>query len=93
MNPDDPPSRRSIRYSCFEPADDGDRWTPWFDDGSYPKVGSAPQKLEDGCWSLTMDRGTVEGRTSVAVASLEGMPTGPLDSKQPRVNPKTIRGP
>ena len=39
-----------------------------------------------------MDR-AVEGRTSVAVASLEGMPTGPLDSKQTRVNPKTSRGP
>ncbi len=78
---------------CFEPPDDGHDWMPWFeDDGSYPKVGSTPQKLEDGCWSLTMDH-AVEGRTSVAVASLEGMPTGPLDSGQPRVKPKTIRGP
>jgi hypothetical protein len=78
---------------CFEPPDDWHRWTPWFDeDGSYPKVGSAPQKLEDGCWSLTMDR-AVEGRMSVAVANLKGMPTGPLDSGPTRVNPKTIRGP
>jgi len=78
---------------CFEPPDDGHRWTPWFeDDGSYPKVGSNPQKLEDGCWSLTMDH-AVEGRTSVTVASLDGMPTGPLDPGQTRVNPKTIRGP
>jgi hypothetical protein len=42
---------------CFGPSDDGHRWAPWFDDdGSYPKVGSAPQKLGDGCRSLTMDR-------------------------------------
>ena len=67
---------------CFEPPDDGHDWMPWFeDDGSYPKVVSAPQKLEDGCWSLTMDR-AVEGRTSVAVARLEGMPTGPPDPGQ-----------
>ena len=78
---------------CFEPPDDGHRWTPWLeDDGSYPKVGSAPQKLGDGCWSLTMDR-AVEGRTSVAVASLEGMPTGPPDPGQTVVYPKTIHGP
>ena len=78
---------------CFEAPDDGHRRAPWFDDdGSYPKVGSAPQKLGDGCWTVTMDR-AVEGRASVAVASLEGMPTGPLDSGQTCVNPKTIRGP
>jgi hypothetical protein len=29
---------------CFGPSDDGHRWAPWFDDdGSYPKVGSAPR--------------------------------------------------
>jgi hypothetical protein len=79
---------------CFEAPDDGHRRAPWFDDdGSYPKVGSAPQKLVDGCWTPTMDRAAVEGRASVAVASLEGMPTGPPDSGQTRVNPKTIRGP
>jgi hypothetical protein len=39
-----------------------------------------------------MDR-AVEGRTSVAVAYLDGMPTGPSDPGQTRVNPKTIRGP
>lgn len=78
---------------CFEAPDNGHRWTPWFeDDGSYPKVGSAPQKLGDGCWSLTMDR-AVEGRTSVAVAYLDGQPTGPLDPGQTSVTPKTIRGP
>ena len=78
---------------CFDPPDDGHRWTPWLeDDGSYAKVGSNPQKLGDDCWSLTMDH-AVEGRTSVTVASLEGMPTGPLDPGQTSVNPKTIRGP
>ena len=78
---------------CFEPPDDGHDWMPWFaDDGSYPKVGSAPQKLGDGCWLLTMDQ-VVEGRTAVAVARLEGMPTGPLDPGQTVIHPKTIRGP
>jgi len=78
---------------CFEAPDNGHRWTPWLeDDGSYPKVTSNPQKLGDGCWSLTMDR-AVEGRTSVAVAYLDGMPTGPPDPGQTSVTPKTIRGP
>ncbi len=78
---------------CFEPPDDEHRWQPWLeDDGSYEKVTSNPRKLADGCWSLTMGH-AVEGRTSVTVANLEGMPTGPLDPGQTSINPKTIRGP
>jgi hypothetical protein len=79
---------------CFEPPDDEHRWMPWFeDDGHYAKVGSNPQNLGDGCWSLTMDH-AVEGRTSVTVAYLEGMPRGggmPSDAETFR--PKRIRGP
>ncbi len=79
---------------CFEPPDDEHRWMPWFeDDGSYAKVMSSPQNLGDGCWSLTMEH-AVEGRTSVTVAYLEGMPRGggmPSDAETFR--PKRIRGP
>jgi hypothetical protein len=75
---------------CFEAPDNGHRWTPWFeDDGSYPKVTSNPQKLGDGCWSLTMDR-AVEGHTSVTVDHLEGFPAS---GNGTTVQPKTIHGP
>jgi hypothetical protein len=75
---------------CFEPPDDEHRWQPWLeDDGHYAKVGSNPQKLGEGCWSLTVDR-VVEGRTSVTVAYLEGMPEATGAQK---IYPKRIRGP
>jgi hypothetical protein len=75
---------------CFEPPDDEHRWMPWLeDDGSYPKVTSNPQKLGDGCWSLTMDR-AVEGHTSVTVDHLEGFPASGTGTT---VRPKNIRGP
>jgi hypothetical protein len=78
---------------CFEPPDDEHRWMPWFeDDGHYAKVGSNPQNLGNGCWSLTMDH-AVEGRTSVTVAYLEGMPRGGLPTGAKSFRPKVIRGP
>ena len=80
---------------CFEPPDDEHSWTPFLKyDESYEKgVGSAPQKLGDGCWSLEM-AAPMEGRSSVTVTNLQGFPTGPLDPNEAgTVNPKTIRGP
>jgi hypothetical protein len=78
---------------CFEPPDDEHRWMPWFeDDGHYAKVGSNPQNLGDGCWSLTIDR-AVEGRTSVTVAYLEGMPRGGVPTGAKTFRPEMIRGP
>jgi hypothetical protein len=83
---------------CFEPPDDEHSWTPWlkydpkYDPGSPEEVGSAPQKLGDGCWSLEIGA-PVEGHSSVTVAKLEGFPRGPLDPSETRVYPKTIRGP
>jgi hypothetical protein len=79
---------------CFEPPDDGHDWMPFlrYDEGPDDGVGSAPQELGDGCWSLAM-AAPVEGRSSVTVANLEGMPTGPPDPGQTAINPKTIRGP
>jgi hypothetical protein len=78
---------------CFEPPDDEHRWMPWLeDDGSYEKVTSSPQKLGERCWSLTMGR-AVEGRTSVTVAYLEGMPRGGSPSDAETFRPKRITGP
>jgi hypothetical protein len=78
---------------CFEPPDDEHRWQPWLqDDGHYAKVGSNPQKLGEGCWSLTMDR-AVEGRTTVTVAYLEGIPQGGSWSGAETFSPTRIRGP
>jgi hypothetical protein len=79
---------------CFEPPDDEHRWTPWLEyDESYEEgVGSAPQKLGDGCWSLMM-AAPVEGRTSVTVTNLEGMPRGGPPAGATSFDPKTIRGP
>jgi hypothetical protein len=79
---------------CFEPPDDEHSWTPWLkhDPASPEEVWSAPQRLEDGCWSLEMDA-PVEGRSSVTVTHLEGFPRGPFDPGQTRINPKSIRGP
>jgi hypothetical protein len=75
---------------CFEPPDDQHRWQPWFeDDGYYEKVTSNPQKLGEGCWSLTMGR-AVEGRSSVTVDRLEGVPAAGTGTT---VHPETIRGP
>jgi hypothetical protein len=79
---------------CFEPPDDEHLWEPWLEhDSSYEKVNSSPQRLGERCWSLTMGR-AVEGRTSVTVAYLEGMPRGggmPSDANTFR--PKRITGP
>jgi hypothetical protein len=79
---------------CFEPPDDEHLWDPLLEgDGSYEKVLSSTQKLGERCWSLTMGR-AVEGRTSVTVAYLEGMPRGggpPSDAETFR--PKRITGP
>jgi hypothetical protein len=80
---------------CFEPPDDEHSWTPFlkYDESFERAVGSAPQKLGDGCWSLEM-AAPIEGRSSVTVTDLEGFPTGPLDPNEAgAVNPKTIRGP
>lgn len=62
-------------------------------DESYEEgVGSAPQKLGDGCWSLMM-AAPVEGHSMVTVTNLEGMPRGGSSTGARRINPKTIRGP
>jgi RNA polymerase sigma-70 factor, ECF subfamily len=63
-----------------------------YDEGPDDGVGSAPRELGDGCWSLGM-AAPVEGRSSVTVANLEGMPTGPPDPEQTVINPETIHGP
>ena len=78
---------------CFEPPNAEHRWQPWFeDDGYYEKVTSNPQKLGEGCWSLTMGR-AVEGHTTVTVAYLEGMPRGGSWSGAETFSPTRIRGP
>ena len=79
---------------CFEPPDGEHDWMPFlrYDEGPDDGVGSAPQELGDGCWSLGM-AAPVEGRSAVTVANLEGMPTGPPDPEQTIINPKTIHGP
>jgi len=62
-------------------------------DESYEEgVASAPQKLGDGCWSLMMAV-PVEGRSSVTVTNLEGMPRGGPPADATTIDPKTIRGP
>jgi hypothetical protein len=71
---------------CFEPPDDEHSWMPWL------KGGSAPRKLGDGCWSIGMEA-PVEGRSSVTVAYLEGMPQGDSSTGTMTINPKRIRGP
>ncbi len=87
---------------CFESPDDEHSWTPWLADvaGSKPGkkswsegvIGTAPQKLGDGCWSLMMAT-PVEGRSSVTVTDLEGMPRVGPPAGATTFNPKTIRGP
>lgn len=79
---------------CFDPPDGEHDWMPFlrYDEGPDDGVGSAPQELGDGCWSLGMAP-PVEGHSSVTVANLEGMPTGPPDPEQTVINPKTIHGP
>jgi hypothetical protein len=71
---------------CFEPPDDEHHWMPWL------KAGSGPRKLGDGCWSIGMEA-PVEGRSSVTVAYLEGMPRGGPPAGTTTFNPKRIRGP
>ena len=79
---------------CFEPPDGEHDWMPLlrYDEGLDDGVGSAPQELDDGCWSLGL-ADPVEGRSSVTVTNLEGMPTGPPDPEQTVINPETIHGP
>ena len=79
---------------CFEPPDDEHDWMPFltYETSYEEEVGSAPQELGDGCWSLQM---VASGdRSSVTVANLVGMPTGLSDSdKAGTVTPKTVHGP
>ena len=79
---------------CFEPPDEEHRWQPWlkYDESYEEGVGSYPQKLGDGCWSLMM-AAPVEGRSTVTVTNLEGMPRGGTPADTTTINPKTIRGP
>jgi hypothetical protein len=80
---------------CFKPPDDEHDWMPFLPyDERYEKgAGSAPQELGDGCWSLMM-AAPVEGRSTVTVVKLVGMPKGPMDSSEGgTVTPKTIHGP
>ena len=79
---------------CFEPPDGEHDWMPLlrYDEGPDDGVGSAPQEFGDGCWSLGL-AAPVEGRSSVTVTNLEGMPTGPQDPEQTVINPETIHGP
>lgn len=79
---------------CFEPPDDERSWMPVLKYGeSYEEgVGTSPRKLEDGCWSLMMVA-PVEGRSSVTVTNLEGMPRGGPPPGTTTINLKTIRGP
>ena len=79
---------------CFEPPDGEHDWMPFlrYDEGPDDGVGSAPQELGNGCWSLGM-AAPVKGRSSVTATNLEGMPTGPPDPEQTVINPKTIHGP
>jgi hypothetical protein len=80
---------------CFEPPDDAHSWMPFLPyDESYEKgVGSAPQELENGCWSLQMVAS--EDLSPVTVTNLEGFPNNPPSDpgKAGAVNPKTIHGP
>jgi hypothetical protein len=87
---------------CYEPPDDDHMWLPPLlkedmardRDRGYAREGSlnANRRLTDDCWSLTMGD-AVEGRTSVTVPKLEGLPREPTDPEQTSVKPKTIRGP
>ncbi len=79
---------------CFDPPDDEHSWMPLlkYDERYEEGVGSAPQQLEDGCWSLTMAV-PVEGRSSVTVTNLEGMPRGGPPAGATTFDPKTISGP
>ena len=79
---------------CFEPPDDEHSWMPFlrYDEGYEEGVGSSPQKLGDGCWSLMM-AASMEGRSTVTVTNLEGMPRGGPPAGTTTFNPKTIRGP
>jgi hypothetical protein len=79
---------------CFEPPDDEHSWMPFLRwDESYEEgVGSSPQDLGDGCWSLMMVA-PVEGHSVVTVTNLEGMPRGDPPPGTTTIDPKTIRGP
>ena len=79
---------------CFEPPDDEHSWMPFFkyEPSSPGEVGSAPQQLGNGCWSIEMGA-PVEGRSSVTVAMLWGILRGPVDPSEDSEDPKTIRGP
>jgi hypothetical protein len=78
----------------FEPPDDEHSWMPFlrYDERYEEGVGSSPQKLGDGCWSLMM-AAPVEGRSTVTVTNLQGMPRGGPPDGTTTFNPKTIRGP
>jgi hypothetical protein len=79
---------------CFEPPDDKHRWMPFlrYDESYEEGVASAPQKFGDSCWSLMM-AAPVEGRSSVTVTYLEGMPRASSSTDTEKFYPKMIRGP
>jgi hypothetical protein len=75
---------------CFEPPDDEHLWRPLVKHTGFASDEPIePQRLEDGCWSVTLGD-LVEGRSSVTVTELMGIPRNPSEAAE---GPKTIRGP
>ena len=75
---------------CVDAPDGQHLWTPWLERNGLPvDAATAPRRLEDGCWSLTMGD-PVEGRSSVTVAYIHGIPRSASD---PDEDGKEIRGP
>jgi hypothetical protein len=76
---------------CIEAPDDEHAWTPRLERNGLPvDAATAPLRLGDGCWSLTMGA-PVEGRSSVTVAYLDGFPKN-VQGEGP-VRLKKITGP
>lgn len=79
---------------CFRPPDSDHDWRPLlrYDPAYETTPGSSPQQLGNNCWMLGMAE-TVEGRSSVVVASLEGMPRDVAPTPSGSIDTRTIRGP
>lgn len=75
---------------CVESYDDKYTLTPWLEREGMPvDAATAPRRLKDGCWSLTMGD-PIEGRSSVTVAYVHAFPRS---ASNPNEDGKKIRGP
>ena len=77
---------------CIEPPDEKHEWYPMVEAVPADREGIESQPLGNNCWSAPLyDR--TEGRSSITVTYLDGIPTQEMPSGPQGMQPKMLQGP